>query len=198
VAEPKWLVAIAASAGGVEALQTFFRGLGTTHDASIVVVLHRTPSHESHLESIIRRCTRMPVVQADDGERVAPGVVYVARPDLHLTVTAGRHFAYRDGRRIKFLRSSAVPLLDSAAAAFGDRVVAVVLTGSGTDATDGVQRVKQAGGVVIAQDQATSEYWSMPSAAITSGAVDLVLPLSEIAPAVRNIVAPVEGSAQPV
>ena len=87
----------------------------------------------------------MPVVQADDGERVAPGVVYVARPDLHLTVTAGRHFAYRDGRRIKFLRSSAVPLLDSAAAAFGDRVVAVVLTGSGTDATDGVQRVKQGG-----------------------------------------------------
>jgi two-component system chemotaxis response regulator CheB len=84
--------------------------------------------------------------------------------------------------------SSANPLLESAAPAFRERLIAVVLTGSGSDATDGVQSVKTHGGVVIAQDKASSEMWGMPGAAVKSGSVDYVLPLDAIAPALDALV----------
>jgi len=170
------LIAFAASAGGVQALRTIMRALPDTLNAAIVVLLHRPPHGESHLTSILRRCTRMTVVDAHAGDLIVPGVVYVARPDMHLRVTPDRHFEYRDGHRIKFVRSSANPLFESAARVFDSRMIAVVLTGTGTDATDGVQSVKAAGGTVIAQDEATSQQWSMPRMAIRTGAVDLVLP----------------------
>jgi two-component system chemotaxis response regulator CheB len=78
------------------------------------------------------------------------------------------------------VRSSANPLLESAAKVFDDRVIAVVLTGSGMDATDGIQSVKAQGGIVIAQDRATSEYFGMPGAAVRTGVVDYVLPIEAI------------------
>ena len=103
-------------------------------------------------------------------------------------MTADGAFVYRDGRRIRFLRSSANPLFESAAKVFEGHVIAVVLTGYGRDGTDGVQGVKIHGGTVIAQDLATSEQWSMPQSAIQSGAVDYVLPLSAIGPALNDLV----------
>jgi len=84
--------------------------------------------------------------------------------------------------------SSADPLLESAAGAFDGRLVAVVLTGAGSDGAAGVRSVKAHGGVVIAQDRETSEHWSMPEAAVKSGAVDYVLPLDAIGPALDAIV----------
>ena len=114
--------------------------------------------------------------------------VYIARSDLHLTVTTTRRFAYVDGRRVRFVRSSANPLLESAAAAFSGRLVAVVLSGVGSDGTDGVQTVKAHGGIVIAQDKASAERWDMPEAAVKSGAVDYVLPIVSIAPALIAVV----------
>jgi two-component system chemotaxis response regulator CheB len=128
------------------------------------------------------------VVGAAEGETIHPGTVYVARSDSHLTVAADRRFRYRDGTRISFVRSSANPLFESAARVFDGHVIAVVLSGAGHDATDGVQGVKAHGGLVIAQDEATSAHWSMPESAIRSGAVDYVLPLGEIASALDAIV----------
>src|SRR5262245_25275349 len=90
--------------------------------------------------------------------------------------------------RVRGVFSSANPLFASAAAAFRNRMVAVVLTGSGMDATDGVQAVKAYGGIVIAQDQSTAEPFSMPQSAIKSGAVDYVLPIGTIAPMPAAIV----------
>jgi two-component system chemotaxis response regulator CheB len=84
--------------------------------------------------------------------------------------------------------SSANPLLESASAVLDGRVIAVVLSGTGSDATDGVQSVKAGGGRVIVQDKASAQYWDMPRAAVQSGAVDRVLPLEEIAPALIAIV----------
>ena len=92
------------------------------------------------------------------------------------------------GTRIKFLRSAANPLLESAAIAFENKSIAVVLTGGGSDATDGVQSVKAHGGFVIVQDPATARHAGMPSAAVQSGAADYVLPLEAIGPALDAIV----------
>ena len=105
-----------------------------------------------------------------------------------MVVKPERTLALRDGHKIRFLLSSANPLFESAAAVLGPRVIAVVLTGSGSDASDGVRAVKAAGGAVIAQDQATSQHFSMPREAIRTGAVDYVLPLDRIAPALVSLV----------
>lgn len=183
-----WVIVIAASAGGFQGLVTILSGLPREFPAAILIVLHRTPKEHNGLVDVFARCTSLPVRMAVDGDPVEAGIVYIARSDLHLKVTANRRFAYVDGRRIRFLRSSANPLLDSAAAAFGPRLVAVVLSGTGSDATDGVQTVKAHGGIVIAQDKASAQFWCMPEAAVKSGAVDYVLPIVDIAPALDAVV----------
>jgi two-component system, chemotaxis family, protein-glutamate methylesterase/glutaminase len=185
---PAWLITVAASAGGVTALQTLVRDLPKDLRASVIVVLHRPPDFASMLESILRRAARMRVAAAIDGEHLEPGVIYIARPDLHLILESDYRFTYVDHRRIRFVRSSANPLLETAARLFRDRAIGVVLTGMGHDATDGVQAVKAQGGIVIAQDPLTAAHGGMPASAIRTGAVDLVLPLAEIGPTLTSIV----------
>jgi two-component system chemotaxis response regulator CheB len=116
-----------------------------------------------------------------------PGTVYVAPADLHLVIESDGALGFSNGRRIRYLLSSANPLFESAAR-FGGRVIAAVLTGSGYDATDGVQAVRASGGVVIAQDEATSAVFGMPRSAIATGAVAHVLPLAAIGPAIASLV----------
>ena len=182
-AKPTSLVVIGASAGGIEALSKVLQGLPRSFPAAVVVVQHRLPNKESILATILGRQTILPVVEARDGEALEAGTVYIARPDQHLTVTSSGRFAYHDGQRIRHVLSSANPLFASAANTFGAQAIGVVLTGSGADGTDGVQAIKGRGGIVIAQDRATSERFEMPGSAIASGAVDQVLPLEDIAPA---------------
>ena len=184
-----WLVTIAASAGGIAALRTVLAALPRDLPAAIIVLLHRPATHgEGYLKPILAAVAPLPVVTADENQDVQPGVIYVARPDRHLTISKAKRFAYVDGTRIRYLLSSANPLFASAAHAFGARVVGVVLTGSGQDATDGVQAVKSRGGRVIAQDPATARYGSMPQSAVDTGAVDYVLPLDAIGAAITAIV----------
>jgi two-component system chemotaxis response regulator CheB len=175
------------SAGGIPALQTVLASLPATIPASIVVVQHRVPKPESMLERILARSAKMSVTTAKPDDLIQPGRVYLARPDQHLTIRSDWRFTYIQGTPVRFVRSSADPLLDSAARVFGERTIAVVLTGSGLDATDGVQAVRARGGIVIAQDPATAEYASLPMSAIRTGAVDHVVPLEAIAPALVAI-----------
>jgi two-component system chemotaxis response regulator CheB len=183
------VIAIAASAGGITALKTVLAGLPPDLPAAVVILQHRSPSpRENHLRQVLARATRLPVVSARSGQLIEPGRIYLARSDLHLTVSPEKRFSYIDGTRIRFLLSSANPLFASAAAAFGSRLIAVVLTGGGSDATDGVQSVKACGGRVIAQDPMSAEHPSMPSAAVRSGAVDYVMPLEAIGPALNALV----------
>lgn len=191
-----WLIAIAASAGGIPALQTVLAALPATIPAAVVIVQHRPIGTTSVLDRILSRVTPMQVASPMYGDRIRPGHVYLASPNLHLTVQPTGRFSYVDGTRIRGLRSAANPLFESAAAVFRDRTIAVVLTGSGTDATDGVQHVKSAGGIVIVQDPATAAFTGMPRAALRTGAVDMVLPLEAIGPALvalANAPPPVAG-----
>jgi two-component system chemotaxis response regulator CheB len=145
----------------------------------VAVVLHRTRRQEDLLPLVLGRSSALPVRRVEPGKPMQPGTVYIAPPDAHLIVGADRRFDLMDGRRIRHVLSSANPLFTTAAEVLGP-VIGVVLTGMGRDATDGVQAVKQAGGAVIAQDEATSEWFSMPRSAIATGAVDYVLPLDRI------------------
>jgi two-component system chemotaxis response regulator CheB len=185
---PTWLITVAASAGGVQALQTLVRNLPKDLRASVIVVLHRPADRASMLESILRNAARMRVAAAVEGEQLEPGVIYVARPDLHLILKSDHRFGYIDHRRIRFVRASANPLLETGAQLFRECAIGVVLTGMGQDATDGVQAVRAHGGIVIAQDPRTAAHGGMPTSAIGTGVVDLVLPLEEIAPMLTSIV----------
>jgi two-component system chemotaxis response regulator CheB len=180
--------AAAASAGGIRAIRTLLAALPSDLPAALVVVQHRPPGHEGYLHEVLRGRSGFRVVSAAEGEPLTAGTVYVARSDSHLPVAGDRSFPYHDGTRIRHLRSSANPLFESAAKVFDGPVIAVVLSGGGKNATDGVRGVKAHGGLVIVQDQATSQHWHMPRSAIVSGAVDYVLPLDGIGPVILDIV----------
>lgn len=175
------LIAFAASAGGLEALTRILTALPATLNVPIAIVLHRTARQPQLLPQILGRATTRRVKAAEEGERLCPDTVYVAPPDLHLTVRPDHTLQFSDGQRIKFVLSSANPLLESAARVLKNRVIAVVLTGGGSDATDGVQAVKQVGGIVIAQTPEEAECAGMPTAAIQTGAVDYIVPIDDIA-----------------
>lgn len=175
------LIAFAASAGGLGALTRILAALPATLDVPIAIVLHRTSKHPQLLPHILSRATPRHVKAAEAGERLRPSTVYVAPPDYHLIVRPDHTLQFADGERIKFVLSSANPLLASAASVLKNRVIAVVLTGGGSDGTDGVQAVKEVGGVVIAQTPEEAECAGMPMAAIETGAVDYIVPIDDIA-----------------
>jgi two-component system chemotaxis response regulator CheB len=155
--------------------------------AAVVLVQHRSFHTPDLLPRVLGRWSHMRVAPARAGERLSPGVVYVAPADKHLVIRADRTFGVTNGRKIHHVRSSADPLFQSAAQVSGSGVLAVVLTGGDSDASDGVLAVKAAGGTVIAQDRATSDHFGMPGSAIRTGAVDYILPLEEIGPTIVRL-----------
>src|SRR5574341_795968 len=177
------IVALASSAGGLAALSVLFRALPSDFPAAVVVVQHLDPRHRSLMAEILSRRTSLKVKQAEEGDQLRPATVYIAPPNRHLLVNPDGTLSLPQSQLVHFLRPSADLLFESVAASYRDRAIAVVLTGTGTDGTMGVQAIKKMGGTVIAQDEATAEFFGMPGAAIQTRSVDFVLPLDEIASA---------------
>ena len=181
------IVVMAASVGGIAALDAVLSHLPGDFPLPIVIVQHRDPAVVSILDKILARRTPLRVKVAEVGERPVAGTVYLAPTDRHLTFRADGSFATCEGPRIRHVLSSANPLFESAAKVFRDGVLAVILTGYDSDGTDGVQAVQRMGGRVIAQDEATSASFAMPRSAIATGAVGTILPLPDIAPALIRL-----------
>jgi two-component system chemotaxis response regulator CheB len=182
------VVALAASAGGLSALSLVLGALPADFGAAIVVVQHLAPQHRSVMAHILDRRTVMSVRQAADGDRIGPGGVWIAPPDHHLLVHGDGWLSLSRTEPVHFVRPSADLLFESLAAGYGDRAIAVVLTGTGFDGGAGVRAVKAGGGTVIAQDRASSDHFGMPGVAIQTGCVDFILPLDRIAPALVSLV----------
>jgi len=182
------IVALAASAGGLTALSRVLAALPASFPAPLVVVQHLDPRHRSLMAEILSRRTPLRVKQAEDGEQVGPATVYIAPPNRHLLVNSDGTLSLTQSQLVHFLRPSADLLFESVAASYGERAIAVVLTGTGNDGALGVKAIKKMEGTVIAQDEATAEFFGMPGAAIRSGSVDFVLPLDEIAMALVTLV----------
>lgn len=176
------LVVLAASRGGLDAVSQVLAGLPAEFSAAVAVVLHRTSRPHDLLPDILARHTVLAVRLTTEGAAIEPGVVYVAPADSHVQITADRTFSLATGARFRYVGSSADPLMMSAAEVFGSDVVAVVLSGDGSDGAAGIATVRHAGGLVIVQDAADARATGMPLAAIATGAADAVLPLREIAP----------------
>lgn len=178
---PKHVVALAASAGGLSALTEILSSLPADFAAPVLVVQHLSPKHRSWLSEILGRRVALPVVQVQGGERMEAGRVYVAPPNFHLMVEPGGVLGLSDIARVHFVRPSADLLFASLAESWGKGAIAVVLTGTGRDGSEGVCAIKKHGGTVIAQDEASADFFGMPEAAFRTGAVDQVLPLEGIA-----------------
>jgi two-component system chemotaxis response regulator CheB len=174
------LIVVAASAGGVQALTRLVAGLPADFPLPIVVVQHVDPRHRSLLAQILSRHSRLPVIQAEEGMHLVAGTVHIAPPGSHVLVNSDGSLSLSKAELVHFVRPSADLLFESAAASYTDRVIAVVLTGTGTDGASGVSAVKKMGGTVVVQDEESSDYFGMPSAAIATGCADFVIPLDEI------------------
>src|SRR5262245_46651791 len=181
------VVAMVASAGGIQALQRALSSLDAGLQVAVIVLLHLQPARPSLLAQILARSTAMSVREAVDGEPIQPGTVYVAPPDAHLEVTADGTFVLDPGPPINNLRPSADKLLESLVT-YRSLRLAVILSGFGRDGTTGGQALHDAGGTVFAQDQVSAEHFGMPSAAIQAGIVDRVIPIDELGDAVREFV----------
>ena len=182
------LIVVAASAGGIAALSKIFSGLPEDLPVPIVVVQHLDPRHRSLLAEVLSRRTPLGVRQAQGGDKLEPGTIYIAPPDNHVLANADGTIALSQSELVHFVRPSADLLFESAAGAYRDRLVAVVLTGTGSDGSMGVRAVKAVNGTVIVQDPADAEFDGMPKAAIATGDVDFVLPLAEIATALVTLI----------
>ena len=180
------VAAIGTSAGGIQALQTFFEAIPADTGAAFVVVLHLDPEHKSSLPSIIGARTAMPVIQVQERVRIEPNHVYLIPPSRQLMVSAGAldtcEFEEQRGMRrpIDFF-------FRSLANSVGD-VFAIILTGAGSDGAVGVKAIRETGGLILVQDPDEAEYPSMPRSAIATGCVDDVLPLRNLAERLAVIV----------
>jgi two-component system chemotaxis response regulator CheB len=176
------VIAVAASAGGLRALERVFAHLPAALPAAIVVVQHLDRKHPSLLAQLLGRHTALRVLEARDGDSVQSGSIYVAPPDRHLLVRPDATVELTRTEPVNYVRPCADLTFASIAHGFGKRAIAVVLTGTGHDGAAGAAAIKAVGGIVIAQNEATSEFFSMPEAAIHTGFVDFVLPLEAIGP----------------
>ena len=182
------LVVIAASAGGIAAITEILAALTGVFPAAVAIVQHRAPRAPSVLAHVLNRRSAMPVTDAKEGELFRRARAYLAPADHHLLINADGTFLLTQSEKVHGTRPAAENLFESAARSLRKRVIGVVLTGADSDGENGVRLVKKMGGLVIAQDEETSECFSMPSAAIKSGAVDFILPLNQIAPKLISLV----------
>jgi two-component system chemotaxis response regulator CheB len=181
------VIALVASAGGLDALSEVLASLPQTLFAAVLVMQHLESGRVSRLPDILEGRTALRVLPAQDGAVLHAGTVYVAPSGRHLRITPGRTLQLTDAPPVHYSRPSADVLLGSLAAA-GGPVIAVVLTGKGQDGAQGSLHVSRSGGTVLAQDRATSLHFGMPEAAARAGGVSEVLPLAAIAARLEELV----------
>lgn len=174
------VIAVAASTGGPAALSSLLSCLPGNFPAPILVVQHIGWGFVDGLVDWLDSASRLQVKVADDGEALEPGRAYVAPAGLHLGVTRRSCVTLSSQPEVGSFRPSATILFRSVAEAYGASALAVIMTGMGDDGLPGLRAIREAGGRILAQDEATSIVFGMPGVAVAAGLADAVLPLSEI------------------
>ncbi|MEO6363623.1 MAG: chemotaxis protein CheB [Caldimonas sp.] len=173
-------VVIGASAGGVEAISVLLAALPASSSLSVFVVLHLPRSRPSLLAGIFGPKCALPVAEAQDKEPVQRGAVYLAPPDYHLLIDAGPRLALSADEPVNYSRPAIDVLFESAADVYGERLLAIVLTGGNDDGAAGMEAVLRNGGEALVQDPDTAQVPLMPRAARRRNPGSAVLPLAGI------------------
>jgi len=187
ISDPPTICAIGASAGGVRALQDFFRAIDDDLGLSYVVVIHLSPDHPSQLSAILAGRTGMPVEQVEKETKFRPNSVYVIAPDRELAIE-GDKLATRPITEPRSKRAPIDTFFRSVAAAGGGDGLAVVLSGAGSDGALGIRAMKEAGSVIFVQDPDEAEYPAMPQSAIATRVVDFIAPVSILVQRIAEVV----------
>ena len=184
------IVVIGSSTGGPQALQTVITGLPAHFPCPVVVVQHMPAGFTNALAGRLHGVSRVNVKEAQDGELLEPGCVYIAPGSYHLRIlheSGVRRIALSDEPPVGNHRPAVNVMYDSVAP-LGRDVVAVILTGMGSDGREGMRKIKENGGYCIAQDEATCVVYGMPKSVIDAGLADEICPLSQIADAIEAAV----------
>lgn len=177
------VIAIGSSTGGPQALFTVLAMLPADLSVPVIITQHMPASFTELLASHINKHSALSCAEGKHGEALQPGRIYLAPGDYHMTVRAGKDgptIALDQGPPVNYCRPAVDPMFESAQHVFGGKVLAVVLTGMGNDGTAGGRAIADAGGIVIAQDEASSVVWGMPGAAAEAGICSAVLALDDI------------------
>lgn len=180
------VVGIGASAGGFEAALTVLKALPTDTGLAFVVVMHLDPRHKSKLTELLSRATRLPVREIRDGITIEPNNVYILPPNNDTVIAEGRLRLTRrsESERVHMPIDS---FFNSLAEQQGDHAIGIVLSGTGTDGTEGLGSIKAEGGITFAEAESSAKYFGMPRSAIDAGCVDAVLPAERIASELARI-----------
>ena len=174
-------VVVGASAGGPAALQQLLPGLDPALDAAVVVVVHVGPDGPDLLPSLLDRGSALPVVLATERRPLVPGVVHFAPSGYHLEVERDRRFSLSADARVCYSRPSIDVLFTSAAAAYGESLAGVVLSGASSDGAEGLGTIRDLGGLALVQTPTEAEIDTMPAAALARAGADLCAPVTELA-----------------
>lgn len=173
-------VVIGASTGGLEAIRTILRDLNKEFPASILIAQHLSPHSDNFMSKYLDEICHIRVKEADEKEKVVPGTAYIAPPNYHLLVERDGTLSLTVGRRENYARPSIDVLFESAAEAFQDKLIGIILTGANRDGSKGLKKVKELGGTAIVQEPDNAEASFMPRAAIEATKVDYILKINEI------------------
>ena len=180
------IVALGASAGGLDAFTSFLRALPTNTGMGFILIQHMDPTHESVLASLLQRSTRMPISEVTDNTVVEPNHVYIAPPNSLMTITGG--VVSLTGRGLRSYKDYPIDrFFVSLAEDRKNRAIGVVLSGTASDGTRGLLAIKAEGGITFAQDTDSAQFPSMPASAVASGCVDFTLPPDKIAQELSRI-----------
>jgi two-component system CheB/CheR fusion protein len=173
------VVAIGASAGGLEALEQFLGQTPSNTGMAYIVVQHLDPTRDALLSRLLQRCTAMPVLEAKHGMRIKPDCVYVIAPNTELSVLDDNLNVSLPSEP-RGLRLPVNVLFSSLASVQGERAIAVILSGMGSDGTLGMQAIQAMGGLTVAQEPTSAQFDSMPRSAIEAGCADIIAPAAEL------------------
>ncbi len=180
-------IVIGCSVGGLNALRILLQGLPRNLPVPIIINAHVAADGTNLLPHLLANQCCLPVTEAREREPILPGRVYIAPPNYHLLVEIDKHFALSVDEHVCYVRPSIDVLFTTAAEAYREHLLGILLTGANNDGTQGMHTIKALGGQTIVQDPTTAEADIMPKAVIAMGVADRILPLSGIANTLREI-----------
>ena len=181
------VVAIGASAGGLKEFEQFFKNMPSTKELAFVIIQHLSPNYKSILADIVNRYTAMDVCQIEHKMKVQPGKVYIIPPN-HLVLLDKDKLMLKELEKKHGINLPIDVFFRSMKDAIGEKSVAVILSGTGSDGTQGIKEVKEAGGLTLVQQPDTAEYDGMPSSAMRTGLIDFVIPVEEMPKVILNYI----------
>jgi len=173
-------IVIGVSSGGLNAMKTIFSFLPEKFSIPIIIVQHVSPLSENLWIDLLNKKSLFEIKEADEKEKIESGKVYIAPSNYHLMIERDKTFSLTIDEKVNYARPSIDVLFESAADAYLNKLIGVVLTGSNNDGAKGLKRIKESGGLTIVQDPDTAESSFMPSSAISASIPDFILPLKEI------------------